>query len=224
MTLPASGSLSMSQIQSEFNVGNNLNAYRNGRWYLDTNARGFFSGGSISFSDFFSKRKDSPVVAGSTTLTSSQNFTVPMFNNFYVTVVGGQGGQGGQSGNCAGGGYGSSGGGTSLAGYVSVGGGSGGAPSLNNGTQPSSSTSVSISDANQSTVLALYNQVKAATVGGGGGGGSRGANLNTYTVCYQYGYVNGFYTCVAAYAYSACDGYLSYGATGANGYISISWN
>lgn len=224
MTLPVSGSLSMSQIQSEFNLGQNLNAYRGGRWYLDTNGRGYFSAGSISFSEFFSKRKASPVVSGSATLSSSQNYTIPMFNNFYVTAVAGQGGQAGTSGNCQGGGAGGAGGGSSLADYVSVGGGSGGAPSAGSGTQPSASTSISINDSNQASVIARYGQVKYATVGGGGSGGSQGFYTRSEFICVQYNFYYGIPACVAGYTAYYCDQGAGGGANGANGYISISWN
>lgn len=224
MTLPVSGAISMSQIQSEFNLGQNLNAYRGGRWFLDTNGRGYFSAGAISFSEFFSKRKASPVVAGSTTLTSSQNYTVPMFNNFYVTVVAGQGGQGGISGNCAGGGYGGAGSPSSLADYASASGGAGGAPSGGSGTQPSSSTSVLIDDNNQASVIARYGQVKAATVGGGGSGGSQGFYTRSQFICVSYVYYYGVPVCNGGYTAYYCDQGAGGGSAGANGYISISWN
>lgn len=224
MTLPVSGPISMSQIQSEFNIGQNLNVYRGGRWYLDTNGRGYFPAGSISFSDFFSKRKASPVIAGSTTLSSSQNYTIPMFNNFYVTVVAGQGGQGGISGNCAGGGYGGNGGGTYLTDYVGVGGGSGGAPSGGGGSQPSASTSVSIDDSNQSSVISRYGQVKYAGVGGGGGGGSQGFYTRSEFICTKYNFYYGVPSCVAGYTAYYCDQGAGGGGNGANGYIAISWN
>jgi hypothetical protein len=61
MTLPASGALSMSAINTEFGRGNNLNAYRGTTWYTDAGASGTFSSGAISFSDFYSKRATSPM-------------------------------------------------------------------------------------------------------------------------------------------------------------------
>lgn len=224
MTLPVSGPISLSQIQTEFSLGSSLNAYRGGRWYLDTNGRGYFPAGSISFSDFYSKRKASPVVAGSTTLSSSQNYTIPMFNNFYVTVVAGQGGQGGINGNCASGGYGSGGDGTSLADYVGVGGGSGGSPSGGGGSQPSASTSVSIDDSNQASVIARYGAVKYAAVGGGGSGGAQGFYTRSEFICTKYAYYYGFPVCTQGYTAYYCDQGAGRGAAGANGYISISWN
>ena len=61
MTLPASGNpISISQIQTEFALGNNLNAYRGVTWWTDAGATGTFSAGAISMSEFYSKRKTSP--------------------------------------------------------------------------------------------------------------------------------------------------------------------
>lgn len=61
MTLPASGALSMSAINTEFGRGNNLNAYRGTTWYTDAGASGTFSAGAITFNDFYSKRATSPM-------------------------------------------------------------------------------------------------------------------------------------------------------------------
>ncbi len=229
MTLPASGSLSMSQIQSEFNAGNNLNAYRSGRWYLDTNGRGFFPAGSISFSDFFSKRKNSPVTAGGPiTLTKAswdaQRYTFPMFNNFYVSTYSGTGGTDGQGGNCQGGGAASTGGATSFGGNGTTAAGAttayGGSPSPSTG-----SASWSINDANQASILAMYNtQTAPLNIGSPGGAGTHGLYETTHTVCYRYGYVNGFYVCTGAYSYNACDGAQNDGSNGSPGYIVVSWN
>lgn len=224
MTLPVSGAISFSQIQAEFGQGTDLNSYRGGRWFLDTNGRGYFPAGTLSFSDFYSKRKASPVVAGSTTLYGSQNYTIPMFNNFYVTVVGGQGGQGGIDGNCAGAGYGSGGGGTYLQDYVSVGGGSGGAPSGGGGSQPSASTSVSINDSNQASVIARYGLAKYASIGGGGSGGSQGFYTRSEFICTNYVYYYGVPVCSQGYTAYYCDQGAGGGSGGANGYISVSWN
>lgn len=72
-TLPASGVISISDINAEFALGNNLNAYRSTTWYTDAGGSGTFSAGAISMSDFYSKRKTSPVFnisfSGGTTYT-----------------------------------------------------------------------------------------------------------------------------------------------------------
>lgn len=64
MTLPSSGQLTMSAINTEFGRGNNLNAYRGTTWWTDAGASGTFSTGQITFSDFYGKRATSPSVPG----------------------------------------------------------------------------------------------------------------------------------------------------------------
>lgn len=61
MTLPATGSLSISQIHTEFGRGLNLGAYLGTAWFTDAGGSGTFPGGQISISDFYSKRVNSPV-------------------------------------------------------------------------------------------------------------------------------------------------------------------
>lgn len=225
MTVPTS-SISMSAINSEFGYGNNLGAYYNKRWYNDTNYRGYTpASGPISFSDFAGRRKTSPVTSGSTTLSSSQYFTIPLFNTFSVTVVGGQGGQAGQSGNYSSGGVGGQGGTTSFGSYVASGGGAGGSPSLGGGSYGTAqSFTWTVTDENQNTILAHQNESVYGTIGGGGGGGSAGLD-----------YV---YQCVAcnchsteSWPYWVCDTCCSWvfqsksgGGSGGPGYITISWS
>ena len=60
MTLQASGTITMAQINAEFGRGNNLNAYRGTTWYTDAGGSGTFSTGAISMSDFYGKSKTSP--------------------------------------------------------------------------------------------------------------------------------------------------------------------
>ncbi len=62
MTIKGSGSsLSMSEIDAEFGRGKNLNSYRGTTWWKDDFTTGTFSSGSISISDFYSKRLTSPI-------------------------------------------------------------------------------------------------------------------------------------------------------------------
>lgn len=227
MTLPNGSNkppISLSDINAEFSRGSNMSAYRGTRWFMDNNSRGYFPSGTINFSDFYSKRVSSPVVSGSATINSSQNFTIPMFNNFYVTAVSGQGGQGGQNGNCASGGAGGNSGGSSLQDYVGSPGGGGGAPGGNWGSQPSASTSVSINDSNQASVIAQYYATKYASIGGGGGGGAQGFYARSQFICVSYVYYFGVPVCNGGYTAYYCDQGAGGGGAGANGYISLSWN
>jgi hypothetical protein len=100
MTLPTSGPISIQQINSEFSLGNNLNAYKGVRWFKADNSRGFFPSGAnafISMSEFRGTRKTSPVVSGSATYgAGTTSITLPsMFNTLTVDVRAGGGGGGG---------------------------------------------------------------------------------------------------------------------------------
>lgn len=83
MTLPASGNpISISQIQTEFALGNNLNAYRGVTWWTDAGATGTFSAGAISMSEFYSKRKTSPFTVSLASLNGA-SFTAA---GYYVQI------------------------------------------------------------------------------------------------------------------------------------------
>lgn len=93
--------LSMSDINgpSGFNgLGNDLNVYRGYLFYRPDNSTGYFPSGAISFTDFYSTQRYSPVVPGSATYTSGSSITLPaLFNTLTVTCYGGSGGGGGGS-------------------------------------------------------------------------------------------------------------------------------
>lgn len=58
MPLPSSGSLSIAQINTEFALGNNLNAYRGVAWYTSSNF-GTFTTTPVDIGQFYSKQKTS---------------------------------------------------------------------------------------------------------------------------------------------------------------------
>jgi hypothetical protein len=192
MTTPSSGPISISQINAEFGLGNNLGAYKGIKYYTPTNRRGYFASGSNAYlnaSDFYNIRSTSPVTPSSTPWVRSSNgtytFTVPMFNILTVTVVGARGGQAGSNGYYFNGddsgkvaNYGTSGGpgGKSSFGiYASASGGPGGVTSGAGGTFGDSKTIVLNVD-NNSEYFNLYNTNISAVVGNGGGHGTGGLN------------------------------------------------
>lgn len=227
MTVPA-GPASLNDINSNFGGGYSLGGYYNTRWYRDNNSRGYLqASGPISISDFLNKRNTSPVSpspAGGVIYNSSQNITLPMFNNLTITAVSGQGGQGGINGDCANGGPGGNGGSSSLSGYVVSNVGPGGSPGGVWGSQSSASTSLSINDSNQNDIISRYGTAPYGAIGGGGGGGATGYNNRSVTVCYA-GYYNGVtFICTGAYAYNVCDSAVGGGGGGAGGYIRLDWS
>ena len=225
MTVPTS-SISMSDINSNFGFGNSLGSYYNKRWYTDSNYRGYTpASGPISFSDFSGKRNSSPVASGSRTIYSTENFTIPLFNTFSVTVVGGQGGQAGQSGNYSSGGPGGQGGTTSFGSYVASAGGPGGAPSLGGGSYGMPQTLTwTVTDANQNSILSHQNETVYASIGGGGGGGGGGLDYVYQCACTKYcGCGWGCaYCCETSCAWVFQN--KAGGSGGAAGYITISWS
>lgn len=172
MTLPGPGTpLTMAQINAEFGYGFNLDAYRGKIWFYDDGQSGIFpvSPDPISFFDFYSKRRASPVTPTTVTFNESGIFVVPsVYTVMTVVVRGGGGGAGGANGtlNCGsiqGTTYGSDGltGGSSNFGtYVNSSGGSGGRATGNSGANGSPA-----SDGVPSG---------GAAYGGGGAGGSGG--------------------------------------------------
>jgi len=56
MTLAASGTITMAQINSEFGYGNDLNSYRGQQYWTSAGTHSTFSAGAIDFADFYSTR------------------------------------------------------------------------------------------------------------------------------------------------------------------------
>ena len=64
MTLPLSGPLRISQINTEFNRGTNLTAYRGTVWYTDSGSSGNFSTSNLNYGQFYGKRPTAPWLYG----------------------------------------------------------------------------------------------------------------------------------------------------------------
>jgi hypothetical protein len=71
MTLPAAGNpISISQINSEFGLGNSLSSYRGVTWYTDAGGSGTFDSTNLDMSEFYSKRATPAVTISLTSLGS----------------------------------------------------------------------------------------------------------------------------------------------------------
>lgn len=220
MTLPNGSNnppISLNDINNEFNLGRNFGAYLSQRWFKDDNSRGYFPASNISMSDFYSKRKLSPVTSGSATYyyNSSNNprsIPFPVFNNLTVTVASGQGGSAGEDGGNSAGGPGGTGLATSFGNYVST---STSSPVAYGSTATVSTNTYSfaISDANQASILALYGVGVSSNIGAPGAAGSPG----TYREL----------SCATSGNVTICV-YNTYnknsGTAGAPGYVTLSWN
>jgi hypothetical protein len=108
MTLPTSGTLSMSAINTEFALGNNLAAYRGVKWYKDDNTRGYFDNSAtgnfppIDFAEFYGTRKTISVPVGQVTTytgAGTYSFSVNFFYNTLLIEVRGGDGADGQDGH-----------------------------------------------------------------------------------------------------------------------------
>ena len=88
MTLPASGNpISISQINTEFSLGNSLSAYRGVTWWTDAGGTGTFDSTNLDMSEFYSKRVNSPFTVslatlnGTTTTSSGDDVTIELYLN-----------------------------------------------------------------------------------------------------------------------------------------------
>lgn len=219
MTIKTSGTLSMSDINTEFALGNNLGSYRGIKWYKDDNSRGYFdnnasgNGPPTDFSEFYGTRKTIPVTpTGDVSYGNGSYFTVPFYNKLTIKLQGGTGGQGGavgyysqgyRNGELTAGSGGGSGGTSSFGTWLSGGGGSGGGGGGNSGAAGTYATLVI--DAETTSGAPLKDTQIYITVGGGGGGGGGGAIWASTDGKWAY----------------ALAGYAAAGSAGSAGYVTV---
>lgn len=86
-TLQSSGAISISQINAEFGLGNNLNAYRGVTWYEDSGLSGTFPTGSIPMSEFYRKRKTAPGGTFSPDGSASSGSRTALYDYKYATTA-----------------------------------------------------------------------------------------------------------------------------------------
>ena len=207
MALPASGTISVNDVNTEFGLGQNLNAYRGQLYGTTSGTAGVFSSGAISLSDFYSTAK---VVAGGPTGLSAGSYTVPPYRTITFTATGGAGGATGANGVYSGGpnnglptsgSAGSSGTASTVAAgattYVS---GAGGGPGAAGTTTSATSTNPVLGGTGPASGSAV-----TVTMGPGGAGGQGGPIFNWNGSSY------------------VLIGYAGTGATGAAGTASVSW-
>lgn len=203
MPLPASGAISINDINTEFALGQNLNAYRGQLYGTTSGTAGVFSSGAINLSDFYNTQK---VTAGGPTSLSAGNYTVPIYRTITFTVKGGNGGGTGANGAYSGGSLngvptsgsaGGSGGASSVGSYVS---GAGGGPG---GT--GTTTSVTLTNPALGGTGPASGSTVSVTIGSGGAGGAGGPIL----IWNGFAYVN--------------SGNAASGANGSAGTASVSW-
>jgi hypothetical protein len=190
MTLPTSGTLSLDAINTEFNLGRNLGAYRGVRWYKDDNSRGFFDNNSsgngppTDFSEFYGTRKTIPVTpTGDVSYGNGSYFTVPFYNRLIIKLQGGSGGSGGGAGNTwpstyTAGNPGGTGGSSQFGSWVTAAGGGGGAGDSGGGAQagaPGQYIEYTI-NADTTPNAPLKNTQIQIFVGSGGSAGTGGGN------------------------------------------------
>lgn len=224
MTIKTSGALSMTEINAEFGLGNNLHAYRGVKWFKDDNSRGYFEGASgnnppIDFYEFYGKRKTIPVTpTGNVNYSNGQWFTFPFYNKITVTMQGGSGGQAGQYGinGCTGNsptgsGGGGTGGTSSFGVYGSAAGGGGGGGNQGGGSPGATTTLVFNAETDPNAPKAGIPVL--ITVGNGGGGGGGGPNAILIQTGTDF-WGNPEYGCFPS-------GNAASGASGSPGYVTI---
>jgi hypothetical protein len=90
MTLPSSGALSLNQINNEFGLGRNLNAYRGVTWYTDAGASGTFTSSNLGFNQFYDKRPTAPWLYGTGSGSYSPGSPPSSNGTTFTYVNGGQ--------------------------------------------------------------------------------------------------------------------------------------
>ena len=198
--IPSSGPVSIGMLNTEFGLGNNLNAYKGLRMYntADNSRRDIGTGANayVAMSDFRGYQAVTPVVAGSRAYLTTQTDTLPLFNVMTITVWGGGGGGGGGS--------------IKNAVYGRGEDGNGGSPG---GTSSLVKTSPSTNWAN--------------AVGGGGGGGGQRSGQNATTGADGAGYDGAygqFGTGGAAQNNDGATGGTGGGRGGYGGKTVVTWN
>lgn len=207
MALPASGTISINDVNTEFGLGQNLNAYRGQLYGTTSGTAGVFPSGAISLSDFYSTKK---VVAGGPTSLSAGSYTVQPYRTITFTATGGAGGATGNNGVYSGGPNnglptpGSAGGSgtasTVTAGATTYVSGAGGGPGAAGTTTSATSTNPVLGGAGPASGSAV-----TVTLGSGGAGGQGGPIYNWNGSSYVF------------------IGYAGTGAAGAAGAVSVSW-
>ena len=105
MPTPASGTITIFDINKEFNLGNNLNVYRGVKWYQPYSLiSGNFPTANLGLADFYNKQATDPAPPSPPTPIvygpGNYNLVVPLFrNSFTVKLYGGGGGGGGHGGD-----------------------------------------------------------------------------------------------------------------------------
>lgn len=211
MTLPSSGPISMSDINTEFSLGRNMQSYWGVTYYKSDNVKRTFSNSGtgnfppISFSDFLGAMKTRPVSpTGDVGYGNGSTFSVPYYNVLIVKMQGGQaGGQGNQgytNDGCGGdptGKNGSPGGTTYFGGYASA---SGGAPNSGAGAYV-----VAYIYADSTPGAPTRGTGVGITIGQGGPGGQGGDQTGK-----------------AGLSWCSNFGKAGSGATGSAGYLTVS--
>ena len=195
--------ISLADINTEFGLGSNLNAYRGQLWgdYSNHNS-GLFPSGTVSFSDFYGKSIVTPS-STPTTFSASGTFTVKPYRTLTIVIKGGSGGGSGGNGNATGGGAGTNGASSTFGSYATGdfgrSGGSGGSSGTGSDGTPAGgsaggsggytgATNGTAGGASGKTTVTLTNPVLggsgptsgtgvSVTIGSGGSGGSAGTGV-----------------------------------------------